>query len=74
MTRRTVTVTVGWVALAGVVLAVLAVSAPFALWWWHDDPAPCSTHQPAPALERTGWPTVTRGGVVVQPEDLDRPS
>jgi hypothetical protein len=58
-------------ALAGLVLAVLALTAGPALYWWRTPAPACPTtsHDPAPALDR--WPVVTRDGAVVQPEDLD---
>ena len=65
--RRVLTVRVGWLALAGFVLAVLALTAGPALYWWRTPAAPAcptSSHDPAPALENARWPVVLR---VVQP-------
>jgi uncharacterized SAM-binding protein YcdF (DUF218 family) len=86
--RRTITVQVGWLALAGLVLAVLALTVGPALYWWRAEPAPPAIDPAAvrsvcaqyAALDLSGLAPLCKAAGYQQtvpapaPEDLGRPT
>jgi hypothetical protein len=92
VTRRTITIHVGWLVLAGIIAAVVIafrLLSPDPVIDPADVREVCAAYAAldlsrlAPLCVAAGyqqtvdaapaaWPTVTRDGVIMQPEDLDR--